>query len=149
MRFPIIALTRNSPVVCCLSTIEPLRHANARGLRDPTNDGVFVVDSELHSYSVKFGKILSGRGPFSGYNIWFNRRVVVELVIEDEDRIVSLHELKEMIRSWLPSDAIEEFYDESLDPNEDRPFLERLEQADTFVQVCKALGQDPVGQYDA
>jgi hypothetical protein len=145
MVFPIICLTRNSPVVCCLTTIEPLSHANARGLRDPTNDGVVVVDSGLHMYSVRFGKTLSGRGPLSGYNIWFNRTVIVELLIEDEGRIVSLHELKDMIHSWLPPDAIEEFYDQSLDPDEDRPFLERLARADTFAGVCRALGQNPVG----
>src|SRR5687768_9676856 len=99
------------------------------GLKRRPCDGMIIVGAALNKHSVRTARVKSGRGLLGGYNIWFNREVIVDLEFERSTEHITLQELKEMILGHLGADTVKEFYDEALDPDDDRNFEERLSAA--------------------
>lgn len=134
MKPPIITFTPGSSAVVSHNSLEPVTHANMAGLKGNPYEGMLIVDSELCLYRVRRATIKSGDGLFGGYNLFFNRRVIMNLDIEDDCKSITVEELKKMITDRLSEEDIEEFYEDH-----DEPFRQRLNQAHTFHDVVELI----------
>jgi hypothetical protein len=131
---PLVVFPSNSSLVFCNESLAGLCEANSNGLKSKPFDGMVIVDSGLRHLTVKSARIVRGRGPLGGYNIWLNRNVEVELELGPSVRQLELSDLKQMIRDRLQPETVEDYHHD--DP---RQFNELLSNAATFREICELI----------
>lgn len=131
---PFIVFDNNGEFVVQYKSWDRIREASASGLRGDPFHGMRIVDTDLTLYTVKEVGRVRGRGCLFGYNLWFNRDVIVDLVLDPRVRKIDLQELKDMILARLSHDNIREFYDEDV-----QGFLRKIELSDSFEDLAELI----------
>ena len=105
----------------------------ALALRKEVYKGRRIVDSTGTEDAVVSAKKLRGFGPFGGWNLFFNQRVVVQLEVEPTKKVYTADELRKLVlkefRSWHGWESrvgIDETKDE-------------VRQAKTCAEILRAL----------
>ena len=135
LNFPVLTF-RRSDVMEFIMDNEHLVGCNALGLKKGCHTNLNIVDSGGNYYLVKSAIKIGNRGCFWGYNIFFNRKIRVQLNFDNVVKKISLNELKEMIMDNFEENR--SFYESGIDYFQ---FQERVSNSESISALINKIGE--------
>jgi hypothetical protein len=95
LNFPVICFSQN--VIRMEKSSDSLTTCSKTALRNGYFENLLIIDSKGVALRITGAKKLHGVGLFSGYNLFLNQRIKVELVSNGEAVQISTPELKQKV----------------------------------------------------
>ena len=99
LKYPIIAFSSSGLHIA--RTEEDILICSSLALKRGFYKSMNIVDSEGFLYKIEDAKKIKGHGIFGGYNIFFNQKIIVELIIRDKPIECSVEEVKRKLNKEL------------------------------------------------
>jgi hypothetical protein len=95
LMFPVIKINNN--MLAAPKSKESLTTTTAVAFRAGGFNGLRIIDSRGKEFVVKSARKLCGVGPFWGFNFFLNRRIRIELYLEETTKTLTTDEVRRLV----------------------------------------------------
>lgn len=99
LRYPVLEFSKG--MVFAARSVEELEQCTKPALRNGFFNDLLLIDSDGKALKITGARKLRGVGPFFGFNIFLNQKILVTLIASGLESIVSVEEVRRLVISAI------------------------------------------------